>query len=582
MGVCDSKSDNIDLLTNNININTINKLEKNICKIYKIKDGGIENGFFSLIPYPDKSKSIPALITNNKILNMQDISLNKTIKIFYNDNNNNKVEKLITINNNRKVFTDEDIDITIIEIIPDSDGIKVENFLQIDEEIFKNNYNDIYKEHDIYMLLYPNSNTSSYYKGTLKSIGDKKIYFTCNEDTISPGLPILSVPENKVIGISQNNNEGVSIRIAFEKFNNMNNNKNNILCLNDNKISKCNNIIEMVIENNDENEIDEDNNIYRICTYIENSINNPNNYKNNNCNNNNEIQNKSCIELYINDKAYDYKKCTKLPEGIYNFKIVINAMITDCRNLFVSCCKNLISLNLSGFDVKYVGNMSYMFRNCEKLKKIDFSNFDTSNTINMSRMFMDCKSLVDLNLSNFNVKNVKKMGYMFHGCENLINLNISSFNTINVKEMNDMFHGCKNLTSIDLSPLDTKNVTNMSRMFMDCNSLKNINLANFDTRNVTNLSRMFMNCKNLENVNLKNFDVGNVTDMNRMFFECDNLKSVNLSFVGVGINNNNINVECMFNGCINLKEIYLNQKLNNNIILNQIKNDKINAKIFYA
>ena len=591
MGVCNTKNDNSDLIANNINLNAINKLEKNICKIYKPNWGSIETGFFGKIPYPDKSKLMPVLITNNKILNNADLEMNKTIKIIYNDNkknNYNKTETTITINNTRKVFTNEDIDITIIEIIPNLDGIHTDNFFQIDEKIFKNNYNDIYREHNtICILYYPNGKTPSYYLGTLNKITDKNIYYECNEGTIVPGLPIISIPDNKVIGISQTNNEGVFMRVAIDKFNDINNkNKNDILNINNNNNNhNYYNVIKMIIENNDENEIDEDNNIYRICTYIENSINNTNDYNSKiNSNNNNRTQNKSCIELYINDNIYDYKKCTKLPKGTYTFKIVIKAMITDCRNLFVSCCKNLISINLSGFDVKYVSNMSYMFRNCEKLQKIDFSGFDTSNTINMSRMFMDCKSITDLDLSIFNTYNVKKMGYMFHGCENLINIDLSSFRTINVKEMNDMFHGCKNLTNINLASFDTQNVTNMSRMFMDCDNLKNINLANFNTKNVTNMSRMFMNCKNLESLNLKNFEVGNVTDMNRMFFECENIKSINLCFVGFGINNNdnNINVECMFNGCVNLKEIILNKKLKYNNILNQIKNDKINAKILYT
>ena len=43
MGVCNTKNDNSDLIANNINLNAINKLEKNICKIYK-PNGSIETG----------------------------------------------------------------------------------------------------------------------------------------------------------------------------------------------------------------------------------------------------------------------------------------------------------------------------------------------------------------------------------------------------------------------------------------------------------------------------------------------------------------------------------------------------------
>ena len=565
MGICTTKNDELDSLQ--VNQNNINMLEKNICKIYKT-NSSIENGFFSKIPYPDKSKLIPVLISSSKILNKQDIENTKNIKIFYNDFNNNKIQKIININESRKTFTNEYIDISIIEIIPSLDGIDTQNFLEIDDNVFQNNYDDIYKEHTIYILNYPNGQTTSYVIGSLNKINDKKINYYFNTDSVLPELPILSLSNNKVIGINKTNNEGIFIKFVIEEFNNSNNlnlNNNNIL-------NNKSNIIEMIIDNNEDNEIDEDNNIFRICNYLENSINNNNN-------NNNKTINKSYIELFINDNFHDYKKFTKLSKGIFNLKIKINAIITDCRNLFVFCCKNLIDVNLSSFDVKNVSNMSYMFRNCEKLKNIDFSLFDTSNTVNMGRMFMDCKSLTNLDLSTFNIRNVKKIGYMFHGCENLININLSSFDTINVKEMNDLFHGCKNLRNIDLSSFNTKNVTNISRMFMDCNSLININLSNFDTTNVTNMSRMFMNCNNLISLNLSNFIVGNVKDMNRMFFECENLKTLNLSFFEV---KDDINVGFMFNGCRNLKEIYIKGSINFNNIINQTKNDKINCKISYV
>ena len=58
---------------------------------------------------------LPALITNNHLLNEDDIKINKDIEIsFYND----KIIKILKINDSRKIYTNENLDITIIEIFP--------------------------------------------------------------------------------------------------------------------------------------------------------------------------------------------------------------------------------------------------------------------------------------------------------------------------------------------------------------------------------------------------------------------------------------------------------------------------------
>ena len=55
------------------------QLQNNICKIYS--DSGNGTGFFCKIPYPDQFKLLPVLITNNHVLNEEDIKLFKTIKL---------------------------------------------------------------------------------------------------------------------------------------------------------------------------------------------------------------------------------------------------------------------------------------------------------------------------------------------------------------------------------------------------------------------------------------------------------------------------------------------------------------------
>ena len=105
------------------------QMENCICKIY-LNNGEIGTGFFCKIPF--NNNLLPVLITNNHVLNENDIDNNKIIKLMI----NNKVKK-IEIDNSRKKYTnsDKNIDITIIVIRPNNDGIY--NFLELDE-------NDIY------------------------------------------------------------------------------------------------------------------------------------------------------------------------------------------------------------------------------------------------------------------------------------------------------------------------------------------------------------------------------------------------------------------------------------------------------
>ena len=71
---------------------------------------------------------MPVLITRNSVLDEEDITKNKNIKISFNDT---KI-KYIDISLNRKIYSNKLLDITIIEINPKEDNIH--HFLEINEE----------------------------------------------------------------------------------------------------------------------------------------------------------------------------------------------------------------------------------------------------------------------------------------------------------------------------------------------------------------------------------------------------------------------------------------------------------------
>ena len=102
--------DSIDPVSLGVTKNIVYQMEKCACKIYN--NGETGTGFFAKIPYKDESLLV--LMTNNHVLGEKDIQNDKIITISISNNGNDK--KFIKINNKRKRYTNEKLDVTIIEI----------------------------------------------------------------------------------------------------------------------------------------------------------------------------------------------------------------------------------------------------------------------------------------------------------------------------------------------------------------------------------------------------------------------------------------------------------------------------------
>ena len=110
-------------------------MENCICKIYNNEGEGKKGtGFFCKILY--NNYNIPVMITNNHVINEKYITEKNDIDITLNDD---KISKTIILNDNRKIYTNKEYDITIIEINCEKDEIN--NFMNLDEKIFINNSN---------------------------------------------------------------------------------------------------------------------------------------------------------------------------------------------------------------------------------------------------------------------------------------------------------------------------------------------------------------------------------------------------------------------------------------------------------
>ena len=162
----------------------------------------------------------PALITNNHVLNEEDLKINKTIKLSLDDD---RIIKYILLDKSRKIFTNQELDVSIIEIKPEFDGIN--SYLDIDDNLYLENYSDIYKNKSIYILQYPMGQKSSFKVDLIKEINDKTIRHLCSTDFGSSGSPILLTSNYKLIGIHKGSsgkysfNLGTFFKSVIEEFN---------------------------------------------------------------------------------------------------------------------------------------------------------------------------------------------------------------------------------------------------------------------------------------------------------------------------------------------------------------------------
>lgn len=232
-----------------------------------------------------------------------------------------------------------------------------------------------------------------------------------------------------------------------------------------------------------------------------------------------EVRFRSCSHLFYNMENL---------QSIAGLQYLNTSEVTNMLCMFAGC-KNLKTIDVSGFNTSKVTNMKKMFFDCNRLENVDVSSFNTPNVTDMTYMFGGCDSLKTVDVSGFNTSSVTGMGGLFSGCDNLETIDVGGFNTSNVTSMKEMFDGCKSLKAIDVSGFNTSNVTNMGNMFDDCSRLENVDVSGFNTSNVTDMSYMFRYCSGLTNLDVSGFNTSNVTDMSDMFYGCEKLSSLDVS-----------------------------------------------------
>ena len=168
----------------------LKEMGKCICKINGNKIG---TGFFCRINYLDYS--IPVLITNNHVIDENFMELKNQLKVYINDES-----YIIGINKKNIIYSSErnKYDIIIIKL---REG-EIKNFLELDQNIFKFNSENLYLDEQIFILHFPNAGEAKVsYACGIEKINDYDIKHKCNTEIGSSGGPIFSAITKRIIGI---------------------------------------------------------------------------------------------------------------------------------------------------------------------------------------------------------------------------------------------------------------------------------------------------------------------------------------------------------------------------------------------
>ena len=219
----DNISDNIDIkekvysikneglyqgMTESIKIDDLKIIEKHnensVCKIINVnKVSG--TGFLALIPFPDKLKQLPVLITCNHVIKGNE----KETQLIFNDN----IHKTLILDEKRIIHIDKMRDIIMIEL-KNEDNIYFNNLLEIDYDIFETKgLNEIFKS--IYIIHFPFIKEPKLSIGSIENIIDEVIEHKCSTDNGSSGAPIINLKNNKVIGVHRGTEENMSLNIGI-------------------------------------------------------------------------------------------------------------------------------------------------------------------------------------------------------------------------------------------------------------------------------------------------------------------------------------------------------------------------------
>ena len=182
-------------------------LEQMMNCICKIKVNSVNGtGFFCKIPF--ENDSLKVFMTNYHVLDDLYYKNNKEINLLINDD---KEVKIIKLGEKRQTYFNKKFDITIIEL---KENDNINNFLELDDNLFKEETKVYYKGISIYILHYLLGNKATVSYGLSTDIDNFEIKHICSTEHGSSGSPIINLSNHKVIGIHKQGSKNFNFNIG--------------------------------------------------------------------------------------------------------------------------------------------------------------------------------------------------------------------------------------------------------------------------------------------------------------------------------------------------------------------------------
>ena len=199
----------IDTITIGQTETILKQMKKSICKITLPTKTG--TGFFCKLEY--KGTEIKTLITNYHVIDDKFIKSNKNVKI---ELNNQKIIKMININENKIIYSskNKEYDIVIIKLGKEDDVEDID-YLEIDDNLLNTNSEYAYNDSSIYVLHYPLGKEVIVSYGYGITMKNYNIIHKCKTTFGSSGSPILNLSTNKVIGIHKSYAKGHNCNVGI-------------------------------------------------------------------------------------------------------------------------------------------------------------------------------------------------------------------------------------------------------------------------------------------------------------------------------------------------------------------------------
>ena len=158
----------------------------------------------------------------------------------------------------------------------------------------------------------------------------------------------------------------------------------------------------------------------------------------------------------VNKYTNLFYNCKSLRNIIWPEDVSKNQSNIYCLNMYYNCSL-LERIDMTALSGKNI-NLGSTFSGCTSLKDIKFG---TNKMLSFNSTFCNCSSLVSIDISGFDVSNIDNMSKLFEGCVSLEELKLpDNFNTAKVKSMRAMFKNCTLLT-FDCSAWDTTALTDI-------------------------------------------------------------------------------------------------------------------------